>query len=288
MIDHRHVTANGLRFHVATAGPEEGPLVILLHGFPEPWFGWRHQIEPLAEAGFSVWAPDQRGYNLSDKPKGIAPYALRHLAADVAGLIGAAGRERATVVGHDWGGVVAWYLAAMQPDIVERAIILNVPQPAVMLQHLRRNPRQMLRSWYVGFFQLPWLPEAWLSLQRGWPLARALRRTSRPGTFSLEELDQYREAWSQPGAVASMVNWYRAGMRYSAREASAAPVRVPTLLIWGARDVFLGREMAQPSLDLCDNGRLEMIAEATHWVQHEEPQRVNQLISEFIADNSRR
>ncbi len=154
-----------------------------------------------------------------------------------------------------------------------------------MLRHLRRSPQQMLRSWYMGFFQMPWLPEAWLAFKRGWPLAQALRRTSRPGTFSPEELEQYREAWSQPRAVASMINWYRVAMRYSAREAAATRVRVPTLLIWGARDRFLGREMARPSIDLCDDGRLEMIEEATHWVQHEEPRRVNELILDFVADS---
>lgn len=184
MVEHRYVTSNGLRFHVATAGPSDGRLILLLHGFPEHWYGWRHQIDPLAEAGFSVWAPDQRGYNLSDKPQGIAAYALPELAADVVGLVRAAGRERAIVVGHDWGGIVAWHLAAIMPETLERAVILNVPHPAVMLRHLRRNTRQMLRSWYVGFFQVPWLPEAWLGFQCGWPLARALRRTSRPGTFS--------------------------------------------------------------------------------------------------------
>ncbi|HVX15282.1 MAG TPA: alpha/beta hydrolase [Pirellulales bacterium] len=287
MIEHRYVSSNGLRFHVATAGPGDGQLIVLLHGFPECWYGWRHQIDPLAQAGFSVWAPDQRGYNLSDKPEGIEPYAVQNLAADVAGLIVAAGRERAIVVGHDWGGVVAWHLAAMMPEIVERAVILNVPHPAIMLRQLRRSLRQMLRSWYMGFFQVPWLPEVWLAFKRGWPLARALRRTSRPGTFSPEELEQYREAWSQPRAVASMVNWYRAALRSSARQAPATRIHVPTLLIWGARDRFLGREMARPSIDLCDNGRLEMIEEATHWVQHEEPQRVNQLILDFVADSRR-
>lgn len=284
MIAHQYVTSNGLWFHVATAGPSDGQLVVLLHGFPEHWYGWRHQIEPLAQAGFHVWAPDQRGYNLSDKPKGIESYALHHLAADVAGLINAAGQERAIVIGHDWGGVVTWHLAATRPELVERAVILNVPHPTVMLRRLRQSPRQMLRSWYVLAFQVPWLPDAWLRFNRGWPLARALRRTSRPGTFSDEELSEYRKAWSQPRAITSMVNWYRAAMRYSAREASSARIHVPTLLIWGARDRFLGREMARPSIDLCDNGRLEVLENATHWVQHEESERVNELILQFLSE----
>ena len=282
MTEHRYVSTNGLRLHVATAGKSDGPLILLLHGFPEHWFGWRRQIEPLAEAGFSVWAPDQRGYNLSDKPAGIEPYRLRHLAADAAGLIDAAGRERAIVVGHDWGGAVTWHLAATRPEVVERAVILNAPHPAVMLRHLRRNPRQMLRSWSMLFFQIPWLPELWLKANRGRLLARALCRTSRRGAFSAQELKEYRDAWSHPKALKSMINWYRAAMRYPAGEASSVRIQAPTLLIWGARDCFLGREMAQRSIELCDHGRLEMIDEATHWAQHETHERVNELVLQFV------
>jgi pimeloyl-ACP methyl ester carboxylesterase len=204
---HNYVTSQGPRFHVATAGPSDGRLILLPHGFPEHWYGWRHQIEPLADAGYCVWAPDQRGYNLSDKPRGIEPSALQHLANDATGLIKAAGRNRAIVVGHDWGGVVTWHLAATTPEVVERAIILNVPHPAVMMRHLRSNPRQLLRSWYAAFFQVPWLPDAWMRFNRGWPLMRTLRRTSRSGTFSDDDLASYHEAWSQPRAVTSMLNW---------------------------------------------------------------------------------
>jgi pimeloyl-ACP methyl ester carboxylesterase len=166
---------------------------------------------------------------------------------------------------------------------IEGAVIINVPHPAVMLRHLRSNPRQLLRSWYMMFFQLPWLPDWWLSLNRGWPLARALRRTSRPGAFLADDLAQYREAWSQPGAVTAMLNWYRAAMRDSQRQIGALRIQMPTLLIWGARDKFIGRETAQPSIDLCQNGRLEFVEDATHWVQHDEPARVNELILEFAG-----
>lgn len=278
----QYVIANGLNFHVAVAGPEDGPLVVLLHGFPEFWYGWRKQIGPLAEAGFRVWAVDQRGYNLSDKPRGIAQYAIEHLAADVVGLIQAAGRQRASIVGHDWGGAVAWHLAANFPEVIERAAILNVPHPAVMLRHLRSDVRQLLRSWYIFFFQLPWLPEAWLGFNRGWPLARALRRTSRPGTFLTAELSRYREAWSQPGALDCMIHWYRAALRSSWRGPPPRSVDVPTLLIWGSHDAFIRRETAQPSIERCSNGRLVFLDRATHWVQHEEPARVNELLLKFL------
>ena len=280
-IDHRDIAANGLHFHVAVAGPSDGPLVLLLHGFPEFWFGWRNQFEPLAEAGFWVWAPDQRGYNLSDKPRGVDSYAIGCLAADAAALIEAAGHKQAIVMGHDWGGAVAWYLAANFPERVEKAIILNVPHPAVMMRHLRRNPRQLWRSWYMFFFRSPRLPEWCLALSRGWLLARTLRRTSRPGTFSAVDLERYRKAWSQPGAMSAMVNWYRAAMRRPSHQSLNTEVHVPTLLIWGVQDCFIGRETAQPSIERCSAGKLVFIEEATHWVQHEEPARVNQWLLKF-------
>ncbi len=277
----QYVSTNGLCLHLATAGPVDGPLVILLHGFPEFWYGWRRQIEPLAEAGFRVWAPDQRGYNLSDKPLGVQAYALDQLAADVVGLIDAAGRREAIVVGHDWGAAVAWRLAAQYPDRVARAVILNVPHPEVMMTQLRRNPRQLLRSWYMFMFQIPWLPERWLTFRSGWPLARTLLRTSRPGAFTAEDLERYREAWLKGGAMTAMLNWYRAGLQVRQPPTESQRIRPPTLLIWGARDHFLGRELAQPSIARCEQGELAFIEEATHWVQHEEPARVNELILRF-------
>lgn len=282
VIEHRYVAANNLKFHVAVAGRSDGPLVILLHGFPEFWYAWRHQIEPLAEAGFWVWAPDQRGYNLSDKPLGVEAYAIQHLADDVVALIRAAGREQAVLVGHDWGGVVVWYLAANNTEHIQRAVVINVPHPAVMLRQLRRDPRQLLQSWYIFAFQLPWFPERWLGSDGCRALARTLRRTSRRGTFSADELDRYREAWCQPHALTSMVNWYRAAMRYSSRRCFDRPIELPTLLIWGARDQFIRRQTAKASIDRCRNGRLVTFEEATHWVHHEESVRVNTAILEFL------
>jgi pimeloyl-ACP methyl ester carboxylesterase len=275
--------ARGIRLHAADAGREDGPLVILLHGFPEFWYGWRHQIGPLAEAGYRVLAPDQRGYNTSDKPAGVASYALDRLAEDVVGLIDALGRPKATVVGHDWGGIVAWWLALRHPDRLERVAVLNAPHPGAFRRFLVRHPAQMLRSWYILAFQLPGLPE--IGLRRGnWrALERALRRTSRPGTFSAADLDRYRRAWSEPGAITAMIHWYRAGVRALPRLPEDTRIRVPALLIWGAQDRFLDRGLARSSMALCDDGRLEFIEGATHWVQHEEPGRVNRFLLDFLA-----
>ncbi|WP_420151475.1 alpha/beta fold hydrolase [Spirosoma sp.] len=277
---HTFVETNGLRLHVVQAGPSDGQLVILLHGFPEFWYGWRHQIDTLAKTGFCVWAPDQRGYNLSDKPSGIAAYGLDTLAADVVGLIDAAGRQKAVIVGHDWGAAVAWWTAVLYPERIERLIVLNVPHPMVMQRFARRDMGQMLRSWYIGFFQLPWVPEA-LSHLGNWSMpVQTLRSTSRPGTFTDADLQQYRTAWSQPGAFTAMVNWYRAALQKPPARQPSIRVTVPTLLIWGVRDQFLKREMAQLSVDLCDTGRIVFFENATHWVQHEEAQRVNELITD--------
>lgn len=282
MIEHHQITANRINLHVVQDGPSAGQLVILLHGFPEFWFGWRRQIPYLAAAGYRVWAPDQRGYNLSDKPHGIAAYTLDELAADVIGLIDAAGHERVFVVGHDWGAAVAWWVAAKYPERVARMVVINVPHLSVIRAHVRHSLMQMRKSWYVLFFQLPWLPER-LAKLRNWNAAvQSLRLSSHPGTFTDNDLDTYRQAWSQPRAYTSMLNWYRAVLRQPSVAPANPRIKVPTLLIWGAQDKFLGREMAHPSIDLCDDGRLVTIEGATHWVQHEEADQVNRLIDGFL------
>jgi len=285
-MEHQYIATNGIRLNVVQAGPEDGPLVILLHGFPEFSYGWRLQIPYLASAGYRVWVPDQRGYNLSDKPDGIAAYTLDELAADVIGLIDAAGQQQVFLVGHDWGAAVAWWIAAKQPERLAKMVIINVPHGNVMERQLRRNLAQLRKSWYLFFFQIPWLPER-LARLRNWNIPiQALRRSSRPGTFSDSELEQYRRAWSQPHAYHAMLNWYRAIMQKPPTPPTNPRISVPTLLIWGAQDQFLGRELAQPSIDLCDDGRLVFIEEATHWVQHEEANRVNELIDSFLRDGS--
>jgi pimeloyl-ACP methyl ester carboxylesterase len=280
---HRTIATNGIRLHAVEAGPADGPLVLLLHGFPEIWYGWRHQIEPLAAAGFHVLVPDQRGYNLSDKPRRVADYNLDLLALDVLGLIDEAGAAKARVVAHDWGGVVGWWLGVKHPHRLERLALLNIPHPKVMRQTLIASPRQRRKSAYIFFFQLPWLPERALRRDHFAYLAKALQATSRPGTFSDADLDLYRQAWAQPGALRAMLHWYRAALRSRPQSPGGSRVRgVPTLLLWGAKDRALGREMAQPSIDLCDNGRLEFFEEASHWLQHEEPEEVNRRLLEFL------
>lgn len=277
------VTTNGVKLHVVEAGPEDGPLIVLLHGFPEFWYSWRKQIEALASKGFRVVAPDQRGYNLSDKPEGIENYAIDVLGADIAGLIEAYGRKKATIVGHDWGAAVAWWMGINTPEKLERLAVLNVPHPAVMQQTLRRSFKQLLKSWYIFFFQMPFAPETLFKAANFKIGTRSLVSSSRLDAFSEHDLEQYRKAWSRPGAVKSMINWYRAALRKPSKMPASGRVTVPTLMIWGARDKFLSREMAQPSIERCDHGELVFFEGATHWVHEEEPARVNELLIKFCG-----
>jgi len=270
---------NGIDLHVVEAGPEDGPLVILLHGFPDFWWGWRHQIEPLAEQGFLVVLLDQRGYNLSDKPPGVDAYSLDALAADVVGLADMYGHSAFRLVGHDWGGIVAWWTAIRFPTRVERLVILNAPHPDVWSLLGRRRFSQAFRSAYVAFFQLPRLPEALLKAGNFMLLRLSLTRTGRPGTFIPDDIERYIQAWAQPGALTAMINYYRA-LRYKPK-GSPRRVHPATLVIWGTRDLFLEQAVAQASLDLCDHGE-SLFLEATHWIQLEEAKAVNAAAIRFF------
>jgi pimeloyl-ACP methyl ester carboxylesterase len=270
-----------IQLHAVAAGPPNGPLVILLHGFPEFWYSWRRQIAPLANAGFRVVVPDQRGYNLSSKPRAVSSYTLPQLTSDIIAIADQSRSDRFYLAGHDWGAAVAWSAAIQHPQRVAKLAILNVPHPSVMFRYIRKNPRQLRRGWYMFLFQLPWLPEKIFSAFHFALGARALTGSSRPGTFSSEALALYREAWSQPGALTGSMNWYRAAFRH--RSPFPDPtVHVPTKIIWGERDAFLLFEMARASLKYCADAELLSFSDATHWVHQEEPARVAQLLIDFF------
>lgn len=272
-----------VRLHALAAGPPGGAVVVLLHGFPEFWYGWRKQIEPLAAAGFRVIVPDQRGYNLSSKPLGIASYALTELVSDVIAIADQLGQEKIFLAGHDWGAAVAWSTALLHPQRIAKLAVLNVPHPSVMRKFLSTHLRQFARSWYMFFFQLPWLPEFLLSGFNYCIAARSLLRSSRPGTFSPEDLAQYRAAWSQPGALTAMINWYRALFRFRTKFPDRT-VHIPTRILWGERDSFLLSEMAHESLQYCSDAELYTFAGASHWLQHEESTQVSQHLIDFFRD----
>jgi pimeloyl-ACP methyl ester carboxylesterase len=285
-LDFRVFHINGVALHVVLSGPPSGQPLVFLHGFPEFWFGWRHQIDHFVSSGYRVIIPDQRGYNLSGKPEGVASYSIDLLAKDIVGLLDVVTDSKAFVVGHDWGAILTWYLAARYSEKVGRAAMLSVPHPRAFIKTVIKNPTQLRKSWYVTFFQLPWLPER--ILRRGdWALlVKALRDTSPRGVFSDADLEVYKESWNRKGALTAMLNWYRAALLSPSKLAvdpKASRVKTPSLLIWGKNDQFAVGRMARESLHYCDDGRLEMLDRATHWVQHEEPARVNNLLSQFFA-----
>jgi pimeloyl-ACP methyl ester carboxylesterase len=281
------IQTNNINLHVMTDGPENGTPVILLHGFPEFHYGWKKQIPALVQAGFRVIVPDQRGYNLSDKPKGVAAYDVDILAKDILGLFDHFGIQKARLVGHDWGAAVAWTVAIQHPERLEKLAILNVPHPDVMTDFVLHNPAQRKKSWYIFFFQIPWLVEWVLSKNNFEYLARMLKQSGRKGTFTDEDVAEYKKAWVQKGAVTGMLNWYRAIVRRGLRSAfgqktSPRRIHVPTMILWGKRDVALSADMVQPSIDLCDNGELIFFDKATHWVQHDASEEVSKKLIEFL------
>src|SRR5437867_7175788 len=306
-VEHRFVETNGIRLHCAVDG--DGPLVIFLHGFPECWYSWRHQMAALAPR-FRVVAPDMRGYNESEKPPGVSAYALPELVADVHGLIEAFGEREAVIVGHDWGGGVAWTFAMEHPEATRRLVVMNCPHPAIMAQHLRTNRRQLARSWYFFFFQIPWLPETLLGLGHAWPIANAIQRSAvRQDAITAEDLQILRDAASRPGALRSGINYYRAIFRgpdaiamwpawlrrflHGDRPTGTVRERLedwptisaPTLLIWGEVDVALGKELTVGMEPLFTGPfDIKYVPLSGHFVQQEQAELVNGYLLDFLSD----
>ncbi len=277
---HRRVAVNGVTLSVMEAGPPEGELVILLHGFPGFWYSWRAQIDHLAAQGYRVWAPDQRGYTTSDKPRELAAYRLDELARDVVELIAAAGAEDCILAGHDWGGAVAWWVALKYPASVAKLIIFNSPHPRAFGKALK-EPEQRRRSFYMTLFQPNYLPEWALSAGDYHLLGWALRHSG-PGAFSLADLRAYKAAWAHPGAVRGMLAWYRASFQEQNARVKSWRVSMPTLIIWGLRDTVFVPALAQMSAAQCEQHRLVTMPEAHHWPMLEAPDRVHALLDDFL------
>ena len=267
--------------HTLVAGPEDGPVAVLLHGFPEHWVSWRKQIPALAQAGFRVVVPDQRGYNRSDKPRGIRPYRIDTLTQDIANLIQHFGRETAVIIAHDWGGGVAWQFAADCPQMVDKLIVMNAPHPKAMGREFAKGWEQRLKSWYMLFFQIPWLPEFLFTLDPRQTAKRTFQEmTIQPNAFSDDEVQMMAVAMSQSRAMTSMINWYRA-LRYPpANKANHIPA--PTLLIWGEQDFALSKSLTYDLEKWVPNIQRQYIPDSGHWVQNEAPEAVNHAMLTFL------
>jgi len=284
-IRHREVRANGLRFHVAECGEGER-LALLLHGFPECWYSWRHQLPLLARLGYRAWAPDLRGYGTSDRPPRMQDYALEALVADVAGLAEAAEARPDLLVGHDWGALVAWQAAMERAGGFERLAIMNVPHPGAARDN--RSLRQLARSWYILFFQLPWLPEKVLSARGFRAIREAMRRTcEHPERFSDADAAVYASAAAQPGALTAMLNYYRALVRGGGvRRKWSGPwptIEIPTLLVWGEKDVALGKELTYGTERYAPDLTLRYLPDSSHWVQQDSPDAVNVILEAWLT-----
>ena len=287
-VRHGYAQVGDVRLHYAECGEGER-LVVLLHGFPECWYSWRHQLKALGER-YRVVAPDMRGYNLSDKPTRVEDYRVNRLVDDVTGLIRHLGQREAAVVGHDWGALVAWSVAQHYPDYVWKLAALQVPPPAVWAKNL--SLRQLLRSWYMFFFQLPRVPEWWISRDDFKGLDKVFRDAARPGTFADADIEFYRSALKEPGALTAGINYYRANLgSFLTRKSKGGEIRkherirVPTLFIFGERDFAIIPETAAGVADYVNAPYTELrLSRANHWVQQEYPAEVNAALLSFLEE----
>jgi epoxide hydrolase 4 len=281
---HRQVQANGIRLHVVEAGDGAGPVVLLLHGFPDCWLSWMAQIEPLVAQGFRVVAPDLRGYNESERPRGVASYRLTELAHDVRALAETYGAP-VHLVGHDWGGVIAWHVAMHEPQVVRTLTVLNAPHPAAFRRALRSGWGQRLRSWYVLAFQLPVLPEAVWRAHDGALFRRILRTGAAAPTAAMPDpagLEAaYLRAFSTRGAWTAAINYYRALLRHPPPRDRV--IEADTLLLWGEQDPYLGVELTTGLDRWVPRLRVERIPGAGHWVQHSHATEVNNALHRFLT-----
>ncbi|MBV6626422.1 MAG: alpha/beta hydrolase [Rivularia sp. (in: Bacteria)] len=276
---HDYITTNGIKLHYVTQG--SGPLMLMLHGFPEFWYSWRYQIPEFA-ADFKVVAPDLRGYNDSDKPSEQSAYVMKEFVKDVEGMIRGLGYEKCVLVGHDWGGGIAWNFAYAYPQMVERLIVMNHPHYAKLSEGFR-TPQQLRRSWYVFLFQLPIIPELFVQSQDYKFIEDAfLGMAVDKSTFTKEDIDAYKNAIKKPGALSATINYYRNVFSTQMLNQNWSILEVPTLMIWGEEDTALGKELTYATQDYVKDFQIRYIPNCSHWVQQEQPQLVNQYMREFL------
>lgn len=278
------IQLGSLALNLISHGAEDNPPLLLLHGFPDFHYGWRQQAAFLEDRGYRLLIPDQRGVNLTDKPPQISDYALDLLGQDMLNLLDYLKIQRLPIIGHDWGAAIAWWLAHHHPERVEKLVIMNTPHPQILQHFIRHHRPQTFKSWYMLFFQIPWLPEWILSWGKYVHFSQTLKEGARRGSFSEEDLKQYRQAWSQPGSMTAMLNWYRAAWRFPSHFPET-PVQAPTLMFWGLKDPHLLSDMIEPSLALCHQARCVRFKYAGHWVHLDEFEAVNDHLLAFLQQN---
>ena len=276
------VEAGELTFEVAQAG-EGDHLALLLHGFPELHYSWRHQIPLLAEMGYRVWAPNLRGYGGTSRPEGVRNYAFDKLTGDVDALINASGAKKVTLFAHDWGAIIAWAYAITRKTALERLVIMNVPHPKPAQREIK-HWHQRKKSWYIYFFQLPFLPEKMLGREGGDAVGNLIAQTACNGElFGREVRKVYSDAARREGARTAMVNYYRA----LARHRDTLPmgdfrVEVPTLMVWGEEDVAIHIKCTEGTEDWVSDLTLERLPGVSHWVQQDAPEKVNAILQQWL------
>ena len=274
---HEKIHANGIQFHYVTEG--EGPLMLLLHGFPEYWYSWRHQISEFAK-NYKVVALDMRGYGQTDRPLGKENYTIEVLVNDVKEVINALGYKKCVLVGHDWGAIVAWYTAMHAESFVDKLIVMNVPHPQCYMENLNLN--QVLRSWYIWFFQLPKLPERYVKAKDFKWISDQFGNAVNPSAFSEEDLNNYKENAAIPGALTAMINYYRNLPAEMLKRDVTPIIHAPTLMLWGENDVYTSKDTTQGTDKYVKNLELKFLPNCSHWTQQDCPKEVNQLMTDFL------
>ena len=281
------VEVGELAFEVDCCG-QGGKLALCLHGFPENSFSWRKQLPVLADMGFKVWAPNLRGYGNSPKPSKVSDYSVDKLLHDIVGLIDASDSDELTIIAHDWGGILAWIFASRELRPLTKLVILNCPHPVAFKSGM--NLRQFLMSWYMYFFQIPYLPEWYFGRNNAMPIRRLFEKTSvNSEMFPPEVTEVYRKHAAQDGALTSMINYYRALFRYPPRmhgiNQEPRKITTPTCLIWGEQDVALSKHLALKTVEFVDNSQTRFIPNGSHWIQQDCPDEVNEIMTEFLSND---
>jgi len=274
---HEKIQANGIQFHYVTEG--NGPLMLFLHGFPEYWYSWRHQISKFSK-NYKVVALDMRGYGQSDRPQGKENYAIDVLVDDVKEVVSALGYEKCILVGHDWGALVAWYVAMNFESYVEKLIVMNVPHPKCYMENITFS--QVLRSWYIWMFQLPKFPERYLKAKDFKWITDQFRSAVNMEAFSEEDLNKYKENAALPGALTAMLNYYRNLPAEMMKKDATPTIQIPTLMLWGEKDPYTSKNSTRGTDRYVENLNLKFLPNCSHWTQQDCPKEVNQYMSEFL------